>query len=314
MEGSASPPASSDSQARKRKSRNSDIRKEQNRIASRAYREKRRQKLALLDEILKSDCTTDAMSSVSDETDYNSTTSAPDFRAMESTTSRTARHASNSPAPYYLSAMPALAPAAAAPGLQPLPSNGPSHNTEAYISYAAKDYEGLATHAGYSSDPGISTMGMSSGYVSPLSAAAPMPSTPMFPFDDEFMGGGDAFGSAYPQPDGTGFADASVSASASASGCDPNMINALQSLSRLSDSQQQQIVAFIQKRRTAALHPAAAAPDHAFHHHLGYGPYQHVPVPPRSSPGSSGHIRGNEGILQDDDKGFQGRYTPKSHR
>ncbi|KAH8676312.1 hypothetical protein BX600DRAFT_432829 [Xylariales sp. PMI_506] len=37
------------------KSRNSEARKEQNRIASRAYREKRKQKLALLDQILKTD-------------------------------------------------------------------------------------------------------------------------------------------------------------------------------------------------------------------------------------------------------------------
>lgn len=38
MEISQNPPTSSDSQPRKRKGRNSDIRKEQNRIASRAYR------------------------------------------------------------------------------------------------------------------------------------------------------------------------------------------------------------------------------------------------------------------------------------
>lgn len=37
------------------KSRNSEVRKEQNRIASRAYREKRKQKLALLDSLLKSE-------------------------------------------------------------------------------------------------------------------------------------------------------------------------------------------------------------------------------------------------------------------
>ncbi|KAI5862189.1 hypothetical protein GGS23DRAFT_110623 [Durotheca rogersii] len=79
------------------KKRNSDARKEQNRIASRAYREKRKQKLALLDEILKSDSQTDSMSSVSDDTEgYTGPWPFPQ-----------SRHASNSPIPTTLSTPPA---------------------------------------------------------------------------------------------------------------------------------------------------------------------------------------------------------------
>ncbi|KAL7629331.1 hypothetical protein AAE478_000851 [Parahypoxylon ruwenzoriense] len=78
------------------KKRNSDVRKEQNRIASRAYREKRKQKLALLDEILKSDSQTDSMSSVSDEAEGYA----------GSWTFSQSRHASNSPVPAVLSTVP----------------------------------------------------------------------------------------------------------------------------------------------------------------------------------------------------------------
>ncbi|KAI1105207.1 hypothetical protein F4804DRAFT_304689 [Jackrogersella minutella] len=81
------------------KKRNSDVRKEQNRIASRAYREKRKQKLALLDEILKSDSQTDSTSSVSDDTEgYNTSWSLQ------------SRQASNSPAPAAMSAVPVPTP------------------------------------------------------------------------------------------------------------------------------------------------------------------------------------------------------------
>lgn len=84
------------SRTRAPKKRNSDVRKEQNRIASRAYREKRKQKLALLDEILKSDSQTDSMSSVSDETDGYTA----------SWTLAQSRHASNSPVPAALHTVP----------------------------------------------------------------------------------------------------------------------------------------------------------------------------------------------------------------
>lgn len=264
MEIPNSPPTPPESQTRKRKSRNSDVRKEQNRIASRAYREKRRQRLALLDEILKSENHNDSMSSVSDETEYGSTTTAPEFHATEST-SRT-RLPSNSPAPYYMSAPPVLSPVPA--GIQPLPSNALDRDIESYVSYSARDYDQeadrFARHAEYTSDPSISTIGMTSGYISSLPAVTSVPSTPMFPFEEESMNG--SF-SAYPLP------DSNVPGFPVAQGYDSNMINALQSLSRLSDSQQQQVVAYIQKNRNRA---QSAAADHAFH--PGYSGY-HAPIP-----------------------------------
>ncbi|KAI3329178.1 hypothetical protein HD806DRAFT_548315 [Xylariaceae sp. AK1471] len=249
METSNSPPTTSDSQTRKRKGRNSDLRKEQNRIASRAYREKRKQKLALLNEILKSDSHTDSMSSVSDETEFNPTTPALEFRAMEEP--HRSRHSSDSPAPFYLPPVPALAPMAA--GIQPLSSNGPSCDTETYVSYPMSGYsqenDEIATHAEYARD---SIVGMSSDYGSPHSSVTPMPSTPLFPYNEEFVG--DAF-SAYPLPDG------SMPSFSATSGYDPNMINALQSISRLNDSQQQEIVAYLQKKRSLVQPPMA---DHTY--------------------------------------------------
>ncbi|KAI1733721.1 hypothetical protein F4680DRAFT_380016 [Xylaria scruposa] len=299
MDTSNSPPATSDSQPKKRKGRNSEIRKEQNRIASRAYREKRRQKLALLDEILKSDTHTDSMSSVSDETEYNSTATAPEFRAIDSTGKT--RLSSDNSAPYYMSAVPALASVPAAAGIHHLPSNGPNHDTEAYASYSVKNYvqetERFATQqAVYIDDPNISTIGISSGYVSPLPSVTPMPSTPMFPFDEEFVG--DSF-SAYPP------IDSGALSFPTSPGYDTNMINALQSVSRLNDTQQQQIMAYLQKRRSGMQQTATDNPFHP-----GYSGYQ-VPVP-RSNP-VSGHLQRSEDIIQPG-KGYHGRYAPKSHR
>ncbi|KAI1312570.1 hypothetical protein F5Y03DRAFT_241164 [Xylaria venustula] len=280
MATSNSPPAP-DSQTRKRRGRNSDVRKEQNRIASRAYREKRRQKLALLDEILKSDNHNDSMSSVSDETEYNSTPPAAELRTID--TNCRARNSSHSPAPYYMSAIPALPPVPS--GVQTLPSNGPNCDTDAYVGYSVvKDYvqeaERLGTHA---HNPNISAIGMSTGYVSPLPPISPMPSTPMFPFDEEFMG--DPYSAYPPIPDGSmhGFP-------APTSGYDSNMMHALESLSRLDDNQQQQVVAYLQKRRNA-MHSTATA--HALE--LGYGTYQI----PRSSP-LPGHLQNSEDTAQRD--------------
>ncbi|KAI1203788.1 hypothetical protein F5X97DRAFT_1434 [Nemania serpens] len=264
MEISQNPPTSSDSQPRKRKGRNSDIRKEQNRIASRAYREKRRQKLALLDEILKSDSHNDSMSSVSNETEYGSTTPASEPRAIES--SCRTRHSSNSPTPYHVPAV--LTLTLVPEGIPTLPSNGISREMETYVSYGAKDYgqeaEKFAGHADYASDPRIPVVRITPDYVPPLPSATPMPSTPMFPFNGAVMG--DSFG-AYPLPDDSvpGFPDMGE--------YDSNMINALQTISRLSDSQQQQIIAYLLKKNNIA---QLTMTDHASS--STYGDY-HVPAP-----------------------------------
>jgi hypothetical protein len=207
------------------------------------------------------------MSSVSDETEYYSTTPAPEFRAMESP--RRTGHPSNKPEASYLSsAAPELAPATA--GIHPLFSNGPSRNTETYVGYPINGYsqenEGLATHSDYGHDSIISTIGMTSGYVSPHTSVTAMPSTPLYSFDEEYAD--DSF-SAYPLPDG------SVPSYPGASGYDPNMIRAFESLSRLSDSQQQEILAYLQKRRNV-IQPAENTLS------LGFSGYR-GPIP-RSNP------------------------------
>jgi len=294
MEITTNSPTASDGQSRKRKGRNSDIRKEQNRIASRAYRtsscasrhnrgrgrgqsvaqltcllgEKRKQKLALLDEILKSDSHNDSMSSVSDETEYNPTTPAPDFVGVEIGGSRQSSH---SPAPFYLSSAPMMGPVASveAVGVQSLPSNGPSRDTGAYVGYPVNGYSQETDE--YAHDPIITPVGLSPGYVSPHSSVTPMPSTPMFPFEEEFPG--EFPSSIYPLPDG------GVPSFSATSGYDSNMINALQSFSRLNDSQQEEILAFLQKRR-ALMQPVVAGHSHGYG--FGYGG-AHGPIP-RSSP------------------------------
>ncbi|KAI1813369.1 hypothetical protein GGS20DRAFT_480669 [Poronia punctata] len=297
METSTNSATASEGQIRKRKGRNSDIRKEQNRIASRAYREKRKQKLALLDEILKSDSQNDSMSSVSDETEYNPTTPAPDFVGLDIGRSKQSSH---SPAPsFYLSAAPVLGtvPAVAA-GVQPLPSNGPSRNTGAYAGYPvdgyAREHEGM--HAEYAHDPIISTVGLSPGYAPDHhQSMAQMPPTPLFSFEDEFLG---EFPGTYNLPDG------SVVGS-SAPGYDPNILNALHSISRLNDHQQEEILVFLQKKRSLVQSSVADRP-----YGLGYGDVQ-VPIP-RSSPVPFRPHDGNHMIHHDGR--LPGRYSPKQHR
>ncbi|KAI1779993.1 hypothetical protein F4818DRAFT_161415 [Hypoxylon cercidicola] len=108
------------SRTKSAKKRNSDVRKEQNRIASRAYREKRKQKLALLDEILKTDSQTDSMSSISDETEgYTASWSLAQ-----------SRHASNSPVPATLSTVPVTTQwSTTSP---PMPSAVPGYSHDSY--------------------------------------------------------------------------------------------------------------------------------------------------------------------------------------
>lgn len=282
METSNSPPTSSpDSQTRKRKGRNSDIRKEQNRIASRAYREKRRQKLALLNEILKSDNHADSMSSVSDETESGPVTPTPEFRKADS--GSRAGSSQHSPASYCISAAPEIVTIAAA--FPPLPSNGPPRDTGAYISYPVKGYsreaERLGTRAEYAYDPSLSAMGVSSDYAPPLTTMGSMPSAPMFAFDDDSTGG---FYSACPSPESSS-SNVRGHPPSTTSGHDTDVANAIRSLSKLNDTQQQQIIAYIQRKRHAA---QVASADNANLHHLGYSGY-HLPVP-RSAP-ASGHSR-----------------------
>lgn len=240
------------------------------------------------------------MSSVSDETESGPVTPTPEFRRAES--GSRAGSSQRSPASYYISAAPEMASMAAA--FPPLPSNGPARDTGAYISYPMKGYGGdaerLGTHAEYAYDPSLSAMGVSSDYAHPLTSMGSTPSAPMFAFDDDSTGG---FYSAYPSPESNsnsssnnvrGYPPSTTSSTtatttAATSGHDADMANAIRSLSKLNDAQQQQIVAYIQRKRHAA-HVASAdnANLHQQHHHhtLGYNNNgYHLPVP-RSDPAS----------------------------
>ncbi|KAI1661426.1 hypothetical protein F4813DRAFT_385957 [Daldinia decipiens] len=160
------------------KKRNSDVRKEQNRIASRAYREKRKQKLALLDEILKSDSQTDSMSSVSDETDgYNGSWTFQD------------RQASGSPVPGALQ-VPAVAQwAAASPSIS---SAVPSYSHGAYEGWmssfnqpdnafpASNEY----AHSFIPTEVGDNSLGNPVQFtIQSLTSAPSTPSVPPIPLD-----------------------------------------------------------------------------------------------------------------------------------
>ncbi|KAH7035032.1 uncharacterized protein B0I36DRAFT_87090 [Microdochium trichocladiopsis] len=77
------------------KPRNSELRKEQNRIASRAYREKRKQKLALLDEILRTESRDSSSPSLPDDSeDFISSLAPPQTRHSSYSPTPSISHAS----------------------------------------------------------------------------------------------------------------------------------------------------------------------------------------------------------------------------
>ncbi|KAI2638148.1 hypothetical protein GGS21DRAFT_488850 [Xylaria nigripes] len=251
MENPDNPVASPGSQTSKRKGRNSAIRKEQNRVASRAYREKRKQKLALLDELLRSDSHADSMSSVSDETEYRSSTPGSECRAIGYAGGT--RHSSTSPVPSYAPATPELTLVSTTH--QPLIPNGPGHNTETCVDYRLNGYcQGpgrLAPHAEFAHNPSIPTIEMNSGHISSLCCISSVPSMPMFTYGD--ASSIDCSFNEYPLPNG------GVAGFTPTSEYDINMAKALDILSKLSDSQQQEIVAYIQKK-TPLVQRCAAQP------------------------------------------------------
>ncbi|KAI0200068.1 hypothetical protein F4808DRAFT_430452 [Astrocystis sublimbata] len=261
-------PASSGSRAQSRKRQNSNVRKEQNRIASRAYREKRRQKLALLDEILKSDSKSDTTSSVSDETELNSTTSVRDHLAAESVGGFRYPSSTNSPTPYYMSHIPA-------PSEVPFPPfDRPNYDAVPYSveDNTSQEAGSFATQqTGHLSVPYLFTTGMSPDYMYPQATETPMMSKPTLTFDRQLIG------DSYNEPNP---ADSIMPAFPAPLHYDSNMINALQSLSRLNDTQQQQIVAYIQKKKSRIQPSATASPPH-----FGFGGYGVCIPQPRTLPG-----------------------------
>ncbi|KAI1501774.1 hypothetical protein F5X99DRAFT_408793 [Biscogniauxia marginata] len=230
------------------KSRNSDVRKEQNRVASRAYREKRKKKLALLDELLKSDHT-DSMSSVSDETDGHYT---PLSIAHS-------RHASNSPAPVVPSAHITTAQWTAT--TQAMASNDASYSQEAYADCWMDSFDRPQDmfipgtdylQSFVPTDVASGNLGTSPQYVSRIPSLAPMPSAPSVVLDPALSDGHLATYHTYTTQNGSinnspyipAYDDGEVS------GLEGDMINALESLSKLSHAQQQQVIDLVQKRRS----------------------------------------------------------------
>ncbi|CAJ2501806.1 Uu.00g046590.m01.CDS01 [Anthostomella pinea] len=265
MEGSNSTPTAASGRSKAAKSRNTDVRKEQNRVASRAYREKRRQKLALLDELLKSDSCADSMSSVSDETDA----------AQTPLSISQSRHASKSPAPPTLPTIPVAAQWP--PVAQAMGSSGPTFGQETYASYWMDCFDRpgdfVTANTTYShpfipTDVDGSNLGTSSSqYITPIPSIPSMPSTPQFPAESEpsdrnlapYHTSSLPSNSVHDLPSLPGYDSVEIPA------LESDMMNALESLAKLNDAQQQQILTLIQKKRSAS---QSMGSDHSFHPRL----------------------------------------------
>ncbi|KAH9902284.1 hypothetical protein F4778DRAFT_781517 [Xylariomycetidae sp. FL2044] len=222
------------------KSKNSDTRREQNRIASRAYREKRKQKLALLDEILKSDSqTADSMSSVSDEAEvYHTPYSAPGNR-----------HSSRSPVPPVLSTLPTTT--AWATSTPPVSLEASSYGQNMYGGDWLNDF--ARTNETFTADnhymhtyvPGDTSIEPSSQYPPSIPSIQPFPENPPIAPDPSLSNSRLATYHMRPVSDG-GINDSShhsASSDGDLSGMENDMVIALESFSKLNYAQQQQIIA-----------------------------------------------------------------------
>ncbi|KAI5926830.1 hypothetical protein F4810DRAFT_707369 [Camillea tinctor] len=241
--------ATNSGRTRAPKSRNSDIRKEQNRVASRAYREKRKKKLALLDELLKSDSHTDSMSSVSDETDGNHTS----FSIAHS------RHASNSPAPVVPPTHPSTAHWAAT--TQAMTSNAPSYGQETYADYWMNNFDRSQDmfipgtdylQSFIPTDVASNNLETSSQYVSGIPSIAPVSSAPSVLLDPALSESHLTTCHTYSTQNGNIHNSPYISSydDREISGLESNMIHALESMAKLSYAQQQHVIELVQKRRS----------------------------------------------------------------
>ncbi|KAI0594453.1 hypothetical protein F4775DRAFT_431058 [Biscogniauxia sp. FL1348] len=256
------------------KSRNSDIRKEQNRVASRAYREKRKKKLALLDELLKSDSHTDSMSSVSDEMDGHHT---PLSIAHS-------RHASNSPAPVAPSIHPSTAHWAAT--TQAMASNAPSYSQETYADCWMNSFDHSQDiftpgtdylQSFIPTDVASNSLRTASQYAGGIQSIAPMSSAPSVALDPALSDSHLTTYHTYSTHNGSinnspyipAYDDGEIS------GLENDMIHALESLSKLSYSQQQHVFDLVQKRRSLSY---STTSDHSLDYSK-YADYQ-MAMPP----------------------------------
>ncbi|KAI1322214.1 hypothetical protein F5Y16DRAFT_51358 [Xylariaceae sp. FL0255] len=233
-------------QSSKRKGGNSATRKEQNRKASRIYREKRRQKLALLDELLRTDH--DSLSSASDETDSN-------YMAPPEQDVNAQCRASKSPTPGYL-ATPVPPPPPPMAYFRTLPSNSPDPQTGAYASHRAN---GLSDEASWhdshhepasqsliSTDAGLEAM---YPFNYPPSAFSAAPAASFYPYNQAYQHADQA--STYPSTShyNTYHIPESTAPSASVPSESTNhMARALDSLSQLDEGQRHDVMIWLQRR------------------------------------------------------------------
>ncbi|KAI0482816.1 hypothetical protein GGR56DRAFT_208646 [Xylariaceae sp. FL0804] len=232
-------------------SRNSEARKEQNRISSRAYREKRKQKLALLDEILNADGHTDSISSVSDEAEAPSTTTALSIPRSN--------HSSMSPPPRSLATAPDVAPWHATS--RTIESDAPGLAHESYDDSWMQYYNHgasipvFAPSNTYEYCPGPldahpEAMRPSPYYVSPAPAVTVPSLTTLYPqppgenLPNMYLSPYQARHAPRTEPNTTiHYQDRRPHA------LDDDVADALESLSRLNDTQLQQVLHMAQRRR-----------------------------------------------------------------
>ncbi|KAI2629730.1 hypothetical protein GGR54DRAFT_635911 [Hypoxylon sp. NC1633] len=265
------------------KKRNSDVRKEQNRIASRAYREKRKQKLALLDEILKSDSQTDSMSSVSDETE-----------GYAGSWSLQSRQASNSPAP---AALPVVPVAAQWPAASPSMSSavpGYSHGAyESWMNSFEQQSHVYSTSNDYvqpfiPNEVGDHSLDAAASYNVPsipsITSAPSTPSLNSIPLDPILA---NHFAMQHHQNQTTqsqtmtnspglpSYSDGEMQRQSWVASLDDDTLGALERFAGFSHVQQQQILALIQKRREPSQHNTSNHQSIEF----GYPTCQATPPP-----------------------------------
>ncbi|RYP64632.1 hypothetical protein DL769_006581 [Monosporascus sp. CRB-8-3] len=239
--------------AKAHKSRNSEARKEQNRVASRAYREKRKQKLALLDVLLKNDAR-DCASSVSDETEeYQRPLPLPG-----------SRHISISPAPPAIptASLPSQWPATSQDMMPRVPSYGAETYDDSWMNYLDRPGGTFHGEQGFARtfvppDATGFSLGSSSQFYPAANPATSLPSIPSIPVDPNLTGcHTTAYDSHLTQPEDShafrydvpGYDDDKVRSWIA--DMDPKVMRSLENFASLSRQQQEHVLALIRKQQS----------------------------------------------------------------
>ncbi|RYO87907.1 hypothetical protein DL766_005283 [Monosporascus sp. MC13-8B] len=235
------------------KSRNSEARKEQNRVASRAYREKRKQKLALLDELLKNDAR-DSVSSVSDETEeYQRSLPLPG-----------SRHTPTSPAPPAMvtASLPSQWLVTGQDMVPRVSSYGADMYDDSWVNYLDRSGDmfhrepDFARTFGLPDATGLS-LGSSSQFYAAANSATSLSSIPPIPVDPNLTGGHTTtYDSHITQPENShafrydvpGYDDDKVRSCMA--DMDPKVMRSLENFASLSRRQQEHVLALIRKQQS----------------------------------------------------------------